>query len=394
MAQSTTQKRRSRRGFGRLRQRGSGRWQASYLHHGQLHYAPATFPTKGAGASWLLNEQDLIDLDRRKPGTWTAPAQRAAKAAASRSAVTVRDYAKAWLRDKPLARRSRESYRYLLETRLDSTALADMPITDVTVADVREWFGALDASTPTARARAYEAVSSMFSSAVADDLLPANPCRVKGATKVRRARSVTHIESTDVEKLAAKMPANLQAAVLIAAWCGLRFGELIALNRGDLAADGSTVNVSKGLTRRAGVTEIGAPESETSIRVVVTPPHIRTALVEHLAAHVADTPKAPLFTDTVGQRITEGKLRPHWHAAREAIGQSTLRFHDLRHHAGMVAAHAGATITESMARLGHSSPKMALHYAERAANRDALLADRIAALAAQTAPAGDAPRQG
>lgn len=72
MAQSTTQKQRTRRGFGRLRQRVSGRWQASYLHHGQLHYAPATFPTKDAGASWLLNEQDMIDLDRRKPGTWAA----------------------------------------------------------------------------------------------------------------------------------------------------------------------------------------------------------------------------------------------------------------------------------------------------------------------------------
>ena len=50
----------------------------------------------------------------------------------------------------------------------------------------------------------------------------------------------------------------------------------------------------------------------------------------------------------------------------------------------MVAAYAGATISESMARLGHSSPKMALHYAERAADRDAFLAERISALA--TAP--------
>ena len=86
---------RSRRGFGRLRQRGSGRWQASYLHHGQLHYAPATFPTKDSGAAWLQNERDLIDLDRRKPGTWTPPADRVTKAAARK--LTLRDYAKPWL---------------------------------------------------------------------------------------------------------------------------------------------------------------------------------------------------------------------------------------------------------------------------------------------------------
>ena len=77
MAPSKTTKaspaKRDRRSFGRLRQRGSGRWQASYLHHGRLHYAPATFPTKDSGTAWLDNERHLIDLDRRTPGTWTPP---------------------------------------------------------------------------------------------------------------------------------------------------------------------------------------------------------------------------------------------------------------------------------------------------------------------------------
>jgi integrase len=356
------------------------------LHHGVLHRAPATFAEKNHATSWLQNEQDLIDLDRRKPGTWTPPADRVAKAAAARSAVTVHAYAKDWHRNKPVARRTRDSYAWLIDTRLHGTALAEMPITDVTVADVREWFGQLDASTPTARARAYQMVSSMFSAAVDDGLVATTPCRVKGATKLRRARSVVHVESTEVETLADKMPDHLQAAVLIAAWCGLRFGELVALNRADVAADGSTVSVSKGYTRRNSVSEIAAPKSETSIRRVVVPPHVRAALVTHLAEHVAAGANAPLFTDARHRRITEGKFRPHWHAARAAIGRPTLRVHDLRHHAGMVAAYAGATIAESMARLGHSSPKMALHYAERAADRDALLADRIAAMAPKTLP--------
>ncbi|OBI92875.1 tyrosine-type recombinase/integrase [Mycobacterium asiaticum] len=368
--------------FGRTRQERSGRWSAAYLHHGVLHRAPATFPTKQAAVSWLTSEADLIDLDQRNLGVWTSPSHRAAKAAAAREVLTVGDYARKWLRTKPIARRTRDSYAYLLDTRLDGMALAARPVAEVTVADVREWFGSLDASTPTARARAYEVVSSMFSAAVADGLLVGNPCRVKGATKVRRARAVTHIESVEVDALAAKMPEHLAAMVLLAGWCGLRFGELIALDRDDLAADGSTVSVAKSYTRRNGTTEIAAPKSQTSIRVVVTPPHIRDALVTHLAEHVTAGPKAALFTDPAGERISEGRFRPHWHTAREAIGRPTLRFHDLRHHAGMVAAYAGATIAESMARLGHSSPKMALHYAERAADRDALLAERIAALAA------------
>ena len=375
---------RTRRTFGRLRELPSGRWQASYPHRGAVHKAPATFPTKDAAVAWLKSEEDMIDIDRRNPGIWTSPAERLVKAAEKQTAMTVLDYAKAWHRNKPMARRTRDNYGWLIDSRLDGTTLAGTPITDVTVADVREWFGALDASTPTARARAYEMVSSMFSAAVDDSLLPQTPCRVKGARKVRRARSVVHIESNEVDTLAQKMPAHLRAAVLLAAWCGLRFGELVAINRADVAEDGSAVSVSKGYTRRNGVSEIAAPKSQTSIRTVAVPPHIRDALVEHLREHVSPGPDAPLFIDASKQRITEGKFRPHWHTARAAAGRPTLRVHDLRHHAGMVAAHAGATIAESMARLGHSSPKMALHYAERAADRDALLADRIATLA--TAP--------
>ena len=370
--------------FGRTRAERSGRWSAAYLHHGVLHRAAPTFPTKAAAVSWLTSEADLIDLDRRNHGVWRPPADRAARAAAARSGSTVGDYAKRWLRNKPVARRTRDSYAYLIGTRLDGTPLAGLPIAEATVADVREWFGSLDAGTPTARARAYEAVSSMFSAAVADDLLAANPCRVKGATKVRRARAITHIESAELDTLAAKMPEDLAGMVLLAGWCGLRFGELVALDRADLIPDGSTVSVAKGYTRRNGRTEVAAPKSETSIRVVVTPPHIRDTLAAHLQQHVGAGPSAALFTDATGERITEGKFRPHWHAARDAIGRPKLRFHDLRHHAGMVAAYAGATIAESMARLGHSSPRMALHYAERATDRDALLAQRIAALATAT----------
>lgn len=381
MARTKAPQPRTRRNFGRLRKLPSGRWQASYFHREAVHNALATFPSQDAAVAWLQEESDLIQLDRRHPGEWLSPADRLARELAAQSSATVAEYATAWLADKPISRRTRDSYEYLFNTRLKGTALAGKPVTAVTVLDVREWFGSLDATKPTARARAYEAVSSMFSSAVSEGLLPATPCKVTNASKVRRARAVVHIESTEVGPLAEKMPENLRAAVLLAAWCGLRFGEVIALDRADIAVDGSTINVEKGFTRRNQFSEIAAPKSETSIRLVTVPPHIRPAIVEHLTEHVAPGDNSPAFTDAARNRITEGKFRPHWHSAREAIGRPTLRFHDLRHHAGLVAAYAGATIAESMARLGHSSPKMALHYAERAAARDAVLADKIAAMA-------------
>ena len=91
--------------FGRTRQERSGRWSAAYLHHGSLHRAVATFPTKQSAVAWLDDEAHLIDLDRRTPGTWTPPADRATKAAAAR--LTFLDYAKAWLAQRTIAPRTR-----------------------------------------------------------------------------------------------------------------------------------------------------------------------------------------------------------------------------------------------------------------------------------------------
>ncbi|MGQ0825115.1 MAG: hypothetical protein ACT4OX_08855 [Actinomycetota bacterium] len=51
--------------------------------------------------------------------------------------------------------------------------------------------------------------------------------------------------------------------------------------------------------------------------------------------------------------------------------------HDLRHAGATLAAQAGATTRELMARLGHSSPRAALRYQHASAERDRGLAARL-----------------
>jgi Phage integrase family len=60
-----------------------------------------------------------------------------------------------------------------------------------------------------------------------------------------------------------------------------------------------------------------------------------------------------------------------------------LRFHDLRHTAGTLAARTGATAKELMARLGHSSSRAAMIYQHAAAERDRLIAEGLDAMIAQ-----------
>lgn len=382
---------RSRRGFGRLRQRGSGRWQASYLHHGALHYAPATFPTKDSGASWLQNERDLIDLDRRKPGTWTPPAERVTKAAARK--LTLRDYAKPWLQHRNLSPRTRDNYEYHLERNILPT-LGDSALAEITAEDVRVWFTGLGTEHRTRNAQAYGVLQAVLNTATDDGLIDRSPARIKGAAAVKHTkRSVVLLEPDELAALADKMPETLRLTVLLAGWCGLRRGELFALTRADVADDAATVRVSKAVTFRHGKFEAGPTKTKESNRTVTVPPHLRPIIAAHLRAYVGEAKTALLFADpATGGYYAEGRYRTPFFNARQAIGKDELHFHDLRHFGGVMAAVAGGTTKEVMARLGHVTSGTAMRYQHVAAGRADMLADRLSELAAPVS--GDAPAAG
>lgn len=373
---------RTRRLFGRMRQLPSGRWQASYLHNGAVYKALATFPTKSSAGHWLQAEEDLIDLDRRRPGEWTPPAERAARRQAEK--LTLRTYANTWLDNKTkLARRTRDNYRGHLDNHI-LPVLGDLGLAEITPEHVRTWFAGLGTEHDTRNAQAYAILNGVFNTAVADDLIERNPCRIKGAAQVKHAkRSVVLLDAAQLTELAAAMPDDARLAVLLAGWCALRKGEVFALRRCDIAADGSTVRIERAVTYREGKFEVGPTKTRESRRVVSVPPHVRPAVVDHLARHVGEGDEALVFTEpSTGSFAGEKRFRTAWEAAREAIGQPQLHFHDLRHAGGVMAAQAGATLREVMDRLGHTSPNMAMRYQHTAEGRAAALADKLSALAA------------
>ena len=61
-------------------------------------------------------------------------------------------------------------------------------------------------------------------------------------------------------------------------------------------------------------------------------------------------------------------------------------FHDLRHFAGTIAAQAGTTTRDLMARGGWSSPEMVVRYMHTSEERDAHIASEIDRLAAISSP--------
>ena len=94
---------------------------------------------------------------------------------------------------------------------------------------------------------------------------------------------------------------------------------------------------------------------------MIVPPHIRDDLKHHLDTYVGEDPTAQLFPAARGCHLNDRVFRDYLAPALKTIGREDMRIHDLRHFAGTQAARVG-NLPETMARLGHSTPKVSSIY--------------------------------
>lgn len=353
---------RTRRRFGRIRKLPSGRYQASYYHEGKRYTADHTFPAKATGDAWLAGVR--TDIGR---GAWIDP---------NAGAVTLREYADQWLANRhDLSERTAELYRWLLD-RHTLPVLGDKRLVAITPSGVRSWHAGIAKAHPSTAAKAYRLLSTILRTAVEDRHLVVNPCKVKGAGReTAPERPLATI--AEVQALADAMPARLRLAVLLAAWCQLRRGELLGLRRRDVDLLHATLSIS--VTRvqmmTTGRSIEKSPKTAAGVRTVAVPPNIADDLARHLSEHVGTPANARLFD------VAPLTLDKAWSAARAKVGRPELHLHDLRHTGLTLAAATGATVAELMHRAGHASPAAALRYQHATADRDRALADALAALA-------------
>lgn len=337
--------------------------------------APSTFITKAEAARWLaVTETDLARGDALDP---------------TRQTTTLVGYAQSWLADKTSLRpKTREVYAYLLRVHI-LPALGDHHLSRLDSAAVRSWYGELRSTglSDASAAKTYRLLRQICQSAVDDRLMRENPCRIKGAaadrTNERRIPSLA-----EVDLLAAAIEPRYQAMVLLAAHAGLRKGECFGLARRhlNLSAQPPTVSIERS---RAETDSHGMifqpPKTMAGARTLALPESLVAALEQHLTSWVQSDAEALVFTAShSGDTPTKAVWRRAWDKARETSGVDST-FHDLRHVAGTLNAVAGATLKESMARLGHASPAAALRYQHAVTSRDAEVAGAVDALLRRTA---------
>jgi len=268
------------------------------------------------------------------------------------------------------------------------------PLKTITPDSIRDWHTALGANTPTLRAHAYSLLRSILGDAVHDGLITANPAHIRGAGNAKRVHKIRPASLDELAALVDAMPERYRVMTLLAAWCGLRFGELTELRRSDIDLKAGLIRIRRGVTHVDGRAIVGTPKSDAGIRDVAIPPHLLPAIKEHLGAHVNGRhgllfPAADGITHLVPSTLygkAPSKRYPAgtaFYGARAAAGRPDLRFHDLRHTGAVLAASTGATLAALMARLGHSTAGAALRYQHAAANDDMQIAERLSKLIEQ-----------
>jgi integrase len=134
---------------------------------------------------------------------------------------------------------------------------------------------------------------AILSTAVADDALARNPCRITGAGQTRsEERPLLNLQQ--VQRLAAGMPDHLRGLVELAFWGHLSLGELIALRIEDVDLERGTVSVRRQVVETDTGPREGAPKAGSQ-RTVYLPDQGIDALDEHLRVRGPALPTARLF---------------------------------------------------------------------------------------------------
>ncbi len=377
------------RRFGLIRRLPSGRFQASYLGpDGRRRTAPRTFETKRDAEHFLTRvEADLLS------DVWTDP---------HRAKITLGDYGARWIAERPALRpRTVELYRWLFGKHIEPW-LGAVQLGRLTTAVIREWRAALLAAgvSQSVTAKAYRLLRAVLTTAVEEDrILPRNPCRVRGADREQSAERPV-LTVAQVLELADAMPhRRFRVLILLTAFATLRWGEVTALRRCDVAADGTwaRVNFAHTEVKGRGIV-VGPPKSRAGVRTVAVPAPVAAELVKHLMAYVGQASDALVFTGPNGAVLRRGNFNTlaRWVETVAALGAPGLHFHDLRHTGNLLAAQTGASTKDLMARMGHDDMRAALIYQRATSQADRLIAERLGQLLDDRAGSGptDEPSAG
>lgn len=341
-------------------------------------YSAPTFASYGEAEAWLNNVQAEVHL-----GLWAAE-KASRKSTKKATPALFADFAESCIVNrmnrpvKPLRASTADNYRKQLRLEL-LPAFGDKRVDEITEGDVNAWHKASMAKGhPTQTANAYLFLNSVMNEAVEARIIDANPCRVPGAKgKPAPKHEAEALSADELRDYLKAVPEQYRVPLMLAAFCGLRSGEVRGLRVRDVDPVTGRISVRQAVTRIQGEYLLGKPKTKAGVRTVYAPELLREGLAAYVKGRkgardgllfTARDDASPLHADVLRSAHLKG---------RDAIGRPTLRVHDLRKTAATLAAQQGATVKEIMVMLGHTTAEVAMIYQAAGEQRMKDIANRM-----------------
>lgn len=325
----------------------SNRWRARYRTPDGDHRS-RTFPRR------IDAEQYLASIVTAKVrGEWFDP---------SRSSVTVESWANEWLttrtdlKPSSLARVESVTRTHVIPT------FGKRQLGTISNAEIRTWVGKLMGSRLSASTtrKCVFALRQMLDAAIADKRLSVNPA-LSVPLPAERAKEQRFLDRDELGTLLEVFDPRYRAVVLLGAYAGLRWGELMGLRRSRVDVLRSRITVAETGTEVAGRLIFGEPKTDKSRRVVPVPRSIMAELNQHLMENVGPGPDALVIATKTGSPFRRASFgRDFWEPALKRAGLEGLRVHDLRHTFCSLLISSGADPKQVSVWAGHASTAFTL----------------------------------
>ena len=272
---------------------------------------------------------------------------------ANRVDVTISALIKNYLEDKKLHVKE-SSYISAEQAMINHVEpyLGKLKLHDLTPMILRKWQNEIIKLNlkPATTIKIHRHCSSLFNFAVKFYGLTQNPLRLIGSIG-KKETSMNFWEFEEFNKFI-KSVYNSKYRVIFSLlfFSGMRVGELLALNIGDLDFKNNKITINKNKMFPSG--KITTTKTAYSNRTIEMPTLIMQTLKDYIKSFkVVPNPIFQITPSAILQAIIR--------YARRA-GVKRIRIHDLRHSHASFLIHKGVPITAISKRLGHKSPKLTL----------------------------------
>jgi len=290
--------------------------------------------------------------------------------------ITVAEYLRQWLATADLAPKTLERYRQLSEQQI-IPHLGATTLQKLRPGQVQEWHGNLlrqggskgRALSPRTVGHAHRVLHRALARAATAEIVSRNVASAIKPPKVESAE-VQILSGDEIGTVLKKVRGHaLYPIVGLALATGMRRGELLGLQWGDINLDKATLKVERSVEETKAGLRLKTPKTKHGRRTISLPPSAVEVLRDHrreqretrvalgLGREAADT---LLFGTPEGGMLSPDNLSRDWRRLVAARKLPSVMFHALRHsHASALIA-SGLDVVTVSRRLGHGTPMVTL----------------------------------